>query len=186
MSIGKTVAAAACACALALCGVFAAGCASPADHLRSERAADLDGVKALDDETVSLLVSNLTDEERNALTTLGIDPAEYLRAYYDGFDYTIEDVVVDGESAQVTLTVCARTTLDVNTAITNAFAEVDFESVAASGLDATSVGPAVLDAVRATTPVWQESVTVPYLVVDDMWAPADYAGDLILEPLPVS
>ena len=54
------------------------------------------------------VVNQIRTQNAVDLATLGIDGEEYANALLDGFDYTIDDVTVDGKEATVTLTLTQK------------------------------------------------------------------------------
>lgn len=80
---------------LALGGIALVGCGGQSDEdvIREGIATDLDAVKNLDEDFLAEIVASTSSSD---LEEVGIDATELMKAYFGGFDYTIEDVTVDG------------------------------------------------------------------------------------------
>lgn len=96
----------------AICMAFGclalAGCSSPENDeaaIKEALTAQFDRLKSLDDETVDEISQAIGSSE---LTKLGIAPADFAKAFLDGFDYSVQDVKVDGDSATATVTITCK------------------------------------------------------------------------------
>ena len=96
----------------AICMAFGclvlAGCSSPEDDeaaIKEALTEQFDRLKNLDDATVDEISQAIGSDE---LSKLGIAPADFAKAYLDGFDYSVQDVKVDGDSATATVTVTCK------------------------------------------------------------------------------
>lgn len=56
----------------------------------------------------SSIINQIQSENAVALATIGIDGKEYAEALLNGFDYSIEDVTVDGKNASVTMIITQK------------------------------------------------------------------------------
>ena len=123
----KTRIAATLACALAFV-LALVGCSSgptDADVIRQGIDEELSSIKSGDDELVSAVAEGAGED----LDQLGIDSAQFLSAYLDGFDYSIGDINVDGNTATVHLSVTCRSmngiVSDFESKFTEALTEAD-------------------------------------------------------------
>lgn len=93
---------------------------------RSSKADDEDDVEQQVDATFSMLSTLDEDDVRDVfgkdtcdeMESMGIDPYEFYQALFANFDYSIDDITIDGDEAEVALTV---TNVDIDEAL------VDFE-----------------------------------------------------------
>ena len=102
MKLTKSLAAI-CASAMLVVSVGAlTGCnANEANEevIRESMTKELDPYKNHD----SSVISQIQSQNAVALATVGVDGKEYAEALLDGFDYSIEDVTVDGKNATATI-----------------------------------------------------------------------------------
>ena len=92
--------------------VFTA-CGGPSveDLIRDDLTTQFDAVKEGDAELIEALEASAGED----METLGIDSAEFAGAFLDGFDYSIDDIVVDGDTATATVTVSCKSMTEVMT-----------------------------------------------------------------------
>lgn len=154
------------------------GCANAESEVRAQVDSELNAVKELDDETVNAFLGSLSSSDTEILDSIGLDEAELMRAYFDGFDYSIDSVTVDGDAAQVVITFTCKTSSDMVAAMQAALGDVDIAAAAQSG-DLSSIGQAMIDAVRNVGPRQAEPVTVEYQKQDGAWTAGDSAEQAI-------
>lgn len=161
-----------------LCLAFAGGVLSACgpDHEQAIRDAlteELDSIKNLDE---AYLADLTADESVAELEDFGIDPTEFFKSYLSGFDYRIEDVTVNGDTADATVVLTIKSFNEFNTAIDNALNQLlEDESVytmSESDLYGT-VGDTIMEAVNGLTPVENDPITVTYELIDNTWTPTD-------------
>lgn len=87
--------------AVPIAGLTACG-ANPAEQVKAVVAANLDEVKNLDPEAIDELGS--MNELKQIETTYGISADRALKAFYGHFNYTIDEVTVEGDTATVKVT----------------------------------------------------------------------------------
>ena len=150
-----------------------AGCgANEEEQVRQQVAADLDAIKNLDDAMVQEVVAAAAEEGVDeAYEMFGITTEDVVRAYLDGFDYTIDSVTVDGDTAQVTVTMTMKSEADVTSAMNEWASGIDTAEIIATG-DLTFLGEGMIDAIGAVESTPQEPVTVEYVKADGAWAAA--------------
>ncbi len=94
------------ACAVVLGAVLAVGLTAcggnPADQVRSVVTSNFDQVKNLDAEAIEEL-GNM-DELKELETAYGLSSDRVIKAFYGRFDYKVDDVTVDGDTATVKIT----------------------------------------------------------------------------------
>ena len=104
------------ACAMAACLGLVACSSGPTDEevIKEGIASELDPIKNLDDATLDEILSE-AGSEFAMLESMGIDSKTLVKSYLDGFDYTIDSVEVDGDSAKATLTATCKSFTDAST-----------------------------------------------------------------------
>lgn len=97
------------ACALAAClGLVGCSQGPTAEEVITQGISDtLDQVKTLDDETLDEIVSD-GEAELDELKGMGIDGRELFKSVFDGFDYKVASVSVDGNSASASIDITAK------------------------------------------------------------------------------
>lgn len=94
------------ACATVLGVVLAVGLTAcggnPADQVRSVVTSNFDQVKNLDAEAIEELGD--MDELKELESTYGLSSDRVIKAFYGRFDYKVDDVAVDGDTATVKIT----------------------------------------------------------------------------------
>ena len=150
----KAVLACATAVLLAFGATALAGCGgqSAEDLIRDNLSAEFDQVKNLDEEFLNEVTA---DASTSGLEEFGIDAVELMKAYFGGFDYVIDDVTVDGDTATATVTLTCKSFDDYMNAIT----------------DVADFGAAIIEAVNAIEPVQIDPIEIPYEKVDNTWEP---------------
>ena len=150
-----------------------AGCgANEEEQVRQQVTADLDAIKNLDDAMVQEVVAAAADEGVDeAYEMFGITTEDVVRAYLDGFDYTIDGVTIDGDTAQVTVTMTMKSEADVTSALETMFNNLDMAEVIEAG-DFEFLGSHMIDTINAVESTPQEPVTVEYVKADGAWAAA--------------
>ena len=115
----RALAAAALAAILALGALCLFGCGAPTpeDAIRASLSQALDGIKNGDEAALEELAADM-DVDR--FSEYGIDSMEFMRAYLDGFDYSIDSIVVDEGSATATVTLQCRSFSQYRDALTAA------------------------------------------------------------------
>ena len=94
-------------------------------------------MKNLDDAFLSEVTASA---ETGGLDQFGIDAKELMKAYFGGFDYRIDDVTVEGDTAKATITLTCKSYQDYVDAITEA---------ALNSEDETAFGENIMEAVNA-------------------------------------
>ncbi|MEI3376867.1 MAG: hypothetical protein V8R08_03395 [Coriobacteriales bacterium] len=86
--------------AFSLFALIGCGSSNPEQVIRQGLSEEFDSVKNLNEDTLEELVGN----SLNQFQQYGIDMKEFLRSYFEGFDYNIGDITVDGDTAEAEVT----------------------------------------------------------------------------------
>ena len=112
------------------------------------------------------------------LATYGIDAKSFIAAYLDGFDYRIDEVKVDGDSATATVVLTCKKFDAFAQALTEATTALAEDGQTAE-LDADQinekVGQLVLEALGSVEPTESNPVELPFTRTDNAWGPASGA-----------
>lgn len=162
------------ACALCAAAFIALpGCGPDNEELIREAVTQkYDAYKNADDAVLSELVSSL---ENDGLAELGIDETEFAAAVVDGFDYTIDNIAVNGDSAMVTVTFAGKSYGDLLTnisATTEALANDPSFAELSQDDRRAAAGKMVMDAFDELE-VKNETVDLDYQLIDNAWQEAD-------------
>ena len=149
----KKFAPAAVAAALLALAIALAGCSSgPSDEdvIRQGVSEELAAIKAVDDE----FISSVEEDAGEDLKTLGIDARDFMSAYLDGFDYSVGDVKVDGDSATVHLSITCRSMGEATEAFMGAYGDALADAKDLTDTDALYelAGKTLLESLSATEP----------------------------------
>ena len=142
------------------------GC-GPSNEERIKQAVSqpLEAIKAKDEAT---LTSLLSDDAKQQISDIGIDPASYMSAYLDGFDYALGPITINKDTATVDLTITCKTTDSIYQKATE-----DFESGASANnteeQTKSEVAENTLDLINAAPPVQHDPITVTLHKVDKSW-----------------
>ena len=168
----KTVVAA-CLAAVALSvGALSLGACGPSaeEVVRQGVADELERLKTHDE---ALLDELAADSGVDQLATYGIDAKSFIAAYLDGFDYRIDEVKVDGDSATATVVLTCKKFDAFAQALTEATTALAEDGQTAE-LDADQinekVGQLVLEALGSVEPTESNPVELPFTRTDNAWA----------------
>ena len=97
----------ACVMVAALC-VGMTGCSGESDEdvIREGVTAEFESIKNLEQEVLDDLVTSV--EASGDMSMLGVDNEEFCRGLLEGFDYSVDEVVVDGDTATVKATMTCK------------------------------------------------------------------------------
>lgn len=140
----------------------------------------LEAIKAKDEVT---LTSLLSDDAKQQLSNIGIDPASYISAYLDGFDYALGPITINKDTATADLTITCKTTDSIFAGLEKKATE-DFESGASANnteeQTKSELAEDTLDLINAAPPVQHDPITVTLHKVDKSWiVDSDINGALL-------
>lgn len=144
------------AACLAFSAVALAGCGqkeSDEDQIRDVVSQDLDQIKNLSDATVNEITSDVSDDNKAIFEMVGLDMDEFIKAFFDGFDYEITDVSVDGDTATATVVCTMRPVSEMQSAWQDSISKI-------SGNDPTEIGQALMDGIDSVQPSETDPITL--------------------------
>lgn len=94
----------------ALCPLVLTGCGPSAEELiRDDLTSQFEEIKAGDEDLLEGIESSAGEDFED----LGIDPKEFASSYLEGFDYTVNDVTVDGDTATANVSITVKSMGDI-------------------------------------------------------------------------
>lgn len=155
---------------------------SDEDAIRASLSSELDSIKNIDDAFVNEFSESI---DMSQLSVYGIDGVEFMKSYLSGFDYTIDSINVDGDSATAQITLTCKSYTGYLQALQTAVDEVTADPDALAALSNDEINQKIgeivigsLDGVElaATQPI---TITITYTKVDGTWEPASStSGDI--------
>lgn len=134
---------------------------------------ELDSIKNMDETFMNELSSDPSMQE---LEQFGIDINEFFASYLNGFDYRIEDVTVDGETANATVVLTTKSFNEFSTALETSLGELlqsaDLATMSEEQIY-SAVGEKVMAAIDSLTPQETDPIQITYELVDNTWTPTD-------------
>ncbi len=175
------------ALALIAAGILAAGllcmtgCGPNSEKLiRDSLTQQLDSYKNADDAALSELA---TVAENEGLDSLGIDSQEFAAAVLDGFDYSIDNVKVEGDKAVASVTIISKSYSDFETRMNDILESLTSdESLKEMGTEEATqmLGERIMQAF-SDTEIITEQADIEYKLENNVWEPVK--GDASLADL---
>ncbi|MCI9130244.1 MAG: hypothetical protein HFJ65_08080 [Eggerthellaceae bacterium] len=161
-------------CAALVMATFALTSCGPNNEELIEQAVTTkyDAYKNADDASLSNIATLL---ENQGVAQLGIDDQEFVSALIDGFDYSIDEIQVNGDQALVTMTFAGKSYTDLLeqiTDMTEALANDPEFMAMPQDEKYTVVGQRVMEAFN-NLEVKNETVDLNYELVDNKWQESD-------------
>ena len=157
---------------LAAGAVSLAGCGPSAEEVVRQGVSDeLERLKTHDSD---LLAELAADSGADQLAVYGIDAQEFVGAYLNGFDYRIDDVAVDGDTATATVVLTCKKFDEFTGALSEAsMALAADEETAALSVDEVNqkIGQTVLEVLEAVEPSESAPIELTFTLKDKAWMP---------------
>jgi hypothetical protein len=166
--------------ALPGCGLFQDDKALITNALTEE----LNQIKNLDDDMMETMLAS--DSSYDDLEEFGVSGRQFIEEYLAGFDFSIEDVVVDGNTATATLTLTIKKTSEIEDALySKAEAFLADESNAALTQDEfyAAYGKLFLEVVRGVDATKSDAFEIVYTKSDGAWTPTSDVNAIIAEAM---
>lgn len=152
-------------------GLVACGGKSNEEVIREGVTQEFESIKNLDDATLDEILGGFT--ESADLSEYGIDNAEFCKSWLSGFDYTVDDVVVDGDNATVTVSVTIKSLEEALTNWQSKMEELagseEYASMTTEDLYA-AIGTSLMESLD-TASMSNETVELPYTLNGNTWEP---------------
>ena len=182
MNLKKKLMLAATAALLAFGAVALTACGGESDEEAIEKAlvADLDQVKSIDD---AFLDEAISSDDLSYLADYGIDGKEFVKSYLEGFDYSIDGIEVDGDTALATVTLTCKSMDDYSEALSQAVEEMtsDVSRFADMSEDEVNqeIGSVIMSALSGLQAKPLDPITIEYEKANGQWAPTKDAEDVV-------
>lgn len=182
MKIKRLIAVGALAVAMAFSACLVAGCSGQSDEevIRTAITEELDGIKNLDEETASMLSEGM---DVSQLAEFGIDGTEFMTTYLEGFDYSIDGITVDGDTAEAVVTLTCKSYSGFEQALTDAatdlMSNMSFEDMANMSEEElnTLIGQTTMETLKNVEVAPCEPITIEYTKANNTWTPSDSASN---------
>lgn len=170
--------------AVAFGGLALSACGPSNEEVVTQAVTDeLELIKTHDDATLDQLAGY---EGADALAPYGIDAKGFLASFLDGFDYRIDDVTVDGETAQATITLTAKSFSAFADAVSQGQAALAADESVANLTDEElnqRVGQTLMEALGSVTAAEKPPVALTFTLEDGTWKPNQDAQQLLQNTL---
>lgn len=169
----RTIAAFAASAVLAFSMIAFVGCGGESDEdvIRGALTEELESIKTLDE---SFLGSMTSDMDAASFAAYGIDVNEFMSTYLAGFDYSIDSITVEGETANAVVTLTCKSFSAYETALeANTYAAIESNDIASMSEDQINalVGKIMMDSLGQVEPAATDPITIEYEKVDNVWTP---------------
>lgn len=156
------------------------GGTSDEDAIRASLTSELDSIKNIDDAFVNEFSESI---DMSQLSVYGIDSVEFMRSYLSGFDYAIDSINVDGDSATAQITLTCKSYTGYLQALQTAVDEVTANPDALAALSNDEInqkiGEIVIGSLDGVELAATQPITITYTKVDGTWEPASStSGDI--------
>lgn len=172
----KRIVASILAFSLSIFSVFALSACGPdpEELLRDAITQEFDAYKNMDDSIIAQIASQA---EEAGLTELGVDNEEFANIVLDGFDYNIDNITVNGDSAVATISITSKSSMDYENQLNAAREAIQNNPDIASMSEeerTAFVGDTVLDVFR-NLDIQKETIEIQYRYADNTWTPTNAA-----------
>lgn len=157
---------------LSLCAL--AGCADNSKQVITDGLnAELNLLKNPDEATLTEFTADVPAE---AFDQLGLTPNEVVAAMLEGFDGTVDNVVVNGNTAEATLTLSSKNFSEITPAMAELSRDIMANPTQFAGMSAdeinAAVGQMLMERIQNLPVVQHQPITVTYERNGGTWEPA--------------
>lgn len=162
-----------------------AGCAYQTDeeaisHSIAER---LDGYKDIDSTETANFAARM---DIGSLSQYDVSTHDFMAAYFDGFDYTVQDVTVDGTSAKATVVLRCKSFSEYEQALQEATdamkADPAIAKMPTDELD-QAFGEAIIGSLDGVEMRQTQPIEITFEKIDNVWEPLSNASEDIAQAL---
>ena len=158
-----------------LCSLTACG-PSPEDTIREAITDEFDGYKNADDSVIQQIAQSA---EKQGISQYGIENEEFATMVLDGFDYSINSIEVDGNSATANLTIVSKSSAAFKEKLTESINAISQNPELASMTDDQKmelISEAITNSFKDIETV-SEDVSIEYAYTDSdgkkIWVPVN-------------
>lgn len=166
---------------VALSAGMMVGCGGGDEELiRDALTQELESIKNQDAEFISEMSSSINAAD---FAEMGIAPEDFVSSYLTGFDYSIGDVVVDGDTATVQVTLSCKSYASLMQAVNGLASDSEvMDTISNMSSEAEALvylGGKVMELLDGTEVVECPPVTVEYNLIDGEWTPTTASEEAI-------
>lgn len=141
---------------------------------------ELDAIKNLDDGFINDLSESVNMSQ---LSLYGIDGVEFMKSYLEGFDYSIDSITVDGDTATAQITLTCKSYTGYQSALRDAVDEITSNTDVIAGYSESDINERIGDIVVSSLENVElkatEPITIDYTKNDGVWqAASSTSGDI--------
>lgn len=158
--------------AFSLCGITA--CSDNSKELITESLTEeIASLKNPDEAMLSELSSGLPT---SVFAQLGLNTNDVIKALLEGFDGTVDDVKVDGKTAEATLTLSSRDFSQLESAMEEVTTEMTTNPEQFAGMSRNEIttwaGQQLMEKIKGLPIVQHEPTMIEYVLNGNTWEPA--------------
>ena len=170
----KALACTLCASLALVGGLVLTGCSGtdPEEAIRTDITTNFDALKSQEGALVDELAAQM---EGMGLEDYGIEPSEVVTSVLDGFDYSIDDITVEDDTATATVTVMSKSISPIANPDSDAMYDAIMEAISSGELDVNDddavnawAGEYVMGLVAEIEPS-EKTIELVYNKTDDGW-----------------
>ncbi len=162
---------------------FTACAKSDVEIIRDSIAEKLDGIKSLDSDFVEEFSA---DMDIDTLASYGVDGIEFMKAYFNGFDYSIDNIEIDGDDAIAVVTIKCKSFSEyqdtLSDAVTNLYSNDEIWSMTEDELSAY-LGALIMDCIDSVKVTSAKPFTIDYTKDNNVWVSSEDSMNSIIEVL---
>lgn len=167
-------------------GLVLTGCsgADPEEAVRADLTANFDQLKNLEGDALEEIADGMGN---TGLEQYGLENIEVITAMLDGFDYTIDSVTVDGDTATAEVTVTSKSMSELMNLDTDALTADLMEAVTSGELDPSDddainawAGEYMMGLVEQIEPS-EKTISLTYVNGDDGWTMDDSSASEVAQ-----
>ena len=175
-----------CATLVLVGGLVLTGCsgADPEEAVRADLTANFDQLKNLEGDALEEIADGMGN---TGLEQYGLENIEVITAMLDGFDYTIDSVAVDGDTATAEVTVTSKSMSELMNLDTDALTADLMEAVTSGELDPSDddainawAGEYMMGLVEQIEPS-EKTISLTYVNGDDGWTMDDSSASEVAQ-----
>ncbi len=142
----------------------------PVEAVRDTVETQFNKVKDLDEETLQQYTTESDDNEsEDFFKQYGISYEDFLKAYFDGFDYSIDDITMndDDNEAIVTITLTIKSYNEVMTDVMQSALSTAFDLTLSEDERNQALGDGLMEAADKVSPSELKPIELTYTLNDD-------------------
>lgn len=165
------------------------GCSSPVDDekiVREVLTSELDQFKNIDEQAMEELVSAVEDganaSDLAQLEAMGISGKDFVETMFEGFDYTIGDIAVNGNAATANVVVKAKNFSEFVTGATDLMSSILDDPSQFASMSQEEIMTAVGDRIKgmlADLPLAENDLELDLQKKDGIWEPSSSTSKML-------